>query len=172
MTLARGAFAVAAVVVALALQISLLPHLAWEGVVPNLVLLVVVAAALTRSPRFAMALGFVGGLLMDLVPPADHTAGRWALSLVLVAWFASSARRGTRPTWLQSVLTAAAASFIGSSVFALTGMLLSDPETSTGEMLAVIGAGVGFDVVCATFVLPVTMLALRRLGAAGERERP
>lgn len=174
MTLARGVFAVVAVVVSLALQISMLPHVAWQGVVPNLVLLVVVAVALTQSARSAMVLGFAGGLLMDLVPPADHTAGRWALALVLVAWFASSARRGTRPTWLQSVLTAGAASFIATSVFALSGMLLSDPRTDTVEALTVIGAGVGYDLLFATFVVPLVMVCLRRLGgstSSGERER-
>ena len=43
----------AAVLVALVLQVSLFPHLAWHGIVPNLCLLVVVGAALVRGPQFA-----------------------------------------------------------------------------------------------------------------------
>ncbi len=51
---------------------------------PNLCLLVVVGAALTRGPQFAAVLGFVAGVALDLAPPADHVAGRWALALVVV----------------------------------------------------------------------------------------
>jgi hypothetical protein len=37
----------------------------------------------SRMIKWAV-LGFVAGLLLDLVPPADHEAGRWALALVVV----------------------------------------------------------------------------------------
>ncbi len=43
------------------LQVSLFPHLAWQGIVPNLCLLVVVAAALTVEAPFALLLGFTAG---------------------------------------------------------------------------------------------------------------
>ena len=59
----RALVAFAAVSVALVLQVSLFPHLAWHGIVPNLCLLVVVGAALTRGPQFAAVLGFVAGVL-------------------------------------------------------------------------------------------------------------
>ena len=58
MTTARSLAATAAVLLALLLQVSLFPHVAWQGVVPNLALLVVVAGALTRGPQFAMVVGF------------------------------------------------------------------------------------------------------------------
>ena len=66
------------------LQVSVFPHLAWRGVVPDLVLLVVVRVGLRVGSEFAMVLGFGGGLLLDLAPPADHVVGRWALALVVV----------------------------------------------------------------------------------------
>ena len=92
MTTARALAAGAAVMLALLLQVSLLPHLAWQGVVPNLALLVVVGAALTQGPQFAMVLGFAAGALVDLAPPADHTAGRWALALTVVGYVAGRVR--------------------------------------------------------------------------------
>ena len=92
----RWTVSVALVVLALVLQVSLFPHLAqgWmgHGVVPNLCLLVVVAAALVRGPEQAAVLGFVAGVLLDLAPPADHVAGRWALALVLVGYVAGRMR--------------------------------------------------------------------------------
>ena len=72
MTTARSLAAAAAVLLALLLQVSLFPHVAWQGVVPNLALLVVVGAALTRGPQFAMVVGFAAetgdatGSVLDL----------------------------------------------------------------------------------------------------------
>ena len=176
MSAARPVFGVVALVVALALQISLLPHAAWNGVVPNLVLLVVVAAALTCSPRQSLLLAFTGGAMLDLVPPADHYAGRWALALVLVAWCVQASRQGTRPGFGQTFVTAAAASFVASSLFALSGLLLGDPEVGVGALLQTIMATLAWDVVLTPLVVPVTMVAFRRLARDGagrefERER-
>ena len=63
-------------------------HLAVQGVVPDLVLLVVVAAGLAYGSELGLVLGFGAGLLLDLAPPADHYAGRWALALMVVGYVA------------------------------------------------------------------------------------
>lgn len=170
MNLSRALGGLLAVVLALALQVSFFPHLAWQGVVPNLVLLVVVAAALSRGPGFALPLAFVAGVLLDLAPPADHVAGRWALALVLVAWVAARVRQDTRPSTPVVLACVAACSFVGTSVFALTGLLLGDPLGSVPEILAVIGVAVLWDLLLTPFVVPLTMRLLDRLGATG-RER-
>ena len=49
------------VLLAVVLQVSVFGHLSYDGVVPNLALLVVVAAALARGPEFAAMLGFISG---------------------------------------------------------------------------------------------------------------
>jgi rod shape-determining protein MreD len=163
MTLARALTALAAVVTALVLQVTVFPYVAWDGVVPNLVLLVVVAAALTRGPQFAAVLGFVAGVSLDLAPPADHVAGRWALALVLVGYLAGRVRQDQKPTTSTVVMTVAGASFIGSSVFALSGMLLGDPGGGVGGVLAVVLVAVLWDVLLTPFVLPPLMGMFRRL---------
>jgi rod shape-determining protein MreD len=163
MTLARSLTAVAAVVVALVLQVTVFPHVAWQGIVPNLVLLVVVAAALTRGPEFAAALGFVGGVALDLAPPADHVAGRWALALVIVGYLAGRLRQDQKPTTTTVVLTVAGASFVGSSVFALTGMVLDDAGTDVGGLLTVVLVAVLWDVLLTPFVLPPLLAMFRKL---------
>ena len=98
--------------------------LSFDGVVPNLALLVVVAAALVRGPDFAATLGFFAGLAIDLAPPADHVAGRWALALVVVGYLAGRVRQDAGSSAVAAVVTVAAASFIGTSVFALCGLVL------------------------------------------------
>jgi rod shape-determining protein MreD len=153
-------------VVALVLQVSLLPHVAWHGIVPNLCLLVVVGAALTRGPQFAMTLGFAAGVLLDLAPPADHTAGRWALALVLVGYVAGRVRQDVRPTATAVVGTVAATSFLGTSVFALSGLLLGDLDSGVPGLLEVIGIAVLWDVLLTPLVLPLVSRLFDRLEPA------
>lgn len=148
-----------ALVIALVAQVSLFPHLAWHGVVPNLCLLVVVAAALTVDAPTAMVLGFAAGLALDLVPPADHVAGRWALALTLVAFLAARVRQDVRPSALSVVAAVAAASFVGTSVFALTGLLLGEGG-SVPDLLLVIAVAIVWDVLLTPLVLPPLMRLL------------
>ena len=167
MSLARGLVALAAVFVALVLQVSVFPHVAWHGIVPNLVLLVVVAAALTRGPQFAAVLGFCGGVVLDLAPPADHVAGQWALALVLVGYVAG--RVGAeqqlttgRATATAVVATVAVSSFVGTSVFALLGTVLGAAAFEVSTLLQVILVAVVWDVLLTPFVLPPLMGMFRR----------
>ena len=163
MTTARWLAALAAVVVALVVQVSLFPHLAWNGIVPNLCLLVVVAAALTVEAPFALVLGFAAGLTLDLAPPADHVAGRWALALTIAAFLAARVRQDVKPTALAVVGTVAAASFVATSLFALSGVLLSDPAMSVAGLLEVVLVALVWDVLLTPFVLPPLMKLFSRL---------
>jgi rod shape-determining protein MreD len=159
----RALVALVAVAVALVLQVSVFPHLAWDGIVPNLCLLVVVAAALTRGAQFAAVLGFVAGVALDLAPPADHVAGRWALALVVVGYVAGRVRQDARPTATAVVATVAASSFVGTSVFAISGLILRDPSLGVGDLLKVIGVALLWDILLTPFVLPPVMAMFRRL---------
>ena len=163
MSIVRALVALAAVVVALVLQVTVFPHLAWEGIVPNLVLLVVVAAALTRGPQVAAVLGFVAGVALDLAPPSDHVAGRWALALVLVGYVAGRVHQEQRPTATAVVATVGVSSFVGTSVFALTGLLLGETAFDVTALLQVILVAVLWDVLLTPFVLPPLMGMFRQL---------
>jgi rod shape-determining protein MreD len=163
MAAVRSAAVALVLVLAVVLQVVVFPAVAYDGVVPDLALLVVVAAALVRGPEFAAGLGFLGGLLVDLAPPADHVAGRWALALVLVGYLAGRVRHDAGSSALGTVLAVAASSFVGTSVFALSGMLLHDPAVPAAEALRVVPVAVLYDVLLTPFVLPVLMRLLRRL---------
>lgn len=154
MKAARVALVAACVVVALALQVSALPQLAWRGIVPDLGLLVVVGTGLTLGARFAMVTGFGTGLLLDLAPPADHIAGRWALALVLVGYLAGRARSSIPPERTTVAAVTAAASFVGTSTFALSGMLLGEVATGIPGLLGVVAVSVVYDVLLGLIVVP------------------
>jgi rod shape-determining protein MreD len=153
----RNLSIVVAVSVALVLQVSVFPHVSVQGVVPDLVLLVVVATGLRHGSEVGIATGFAGGLLLDLVPPADHVAGRWALALIVVGYVAGRLVPHGSPRPLQWLAVAAASSFVGTSVFALTGLVLRDPAVGTGELLQVSGIALVWDVALALLVVPLVL---------------
>lgn len=163
MTLVRPAVAVSLVLLALVFQVTVFAEIAWQGVVPNVMLLVVVAAALVRGPSYAMVVGFLGGLVLDLAPPADHIAGRWALALVVVGYLAGRVRYDAAASAVAALVTVAAASFVGTSLYALGGIVLRDPALPVTEALQVVPIALLWDVALAPFVLPVMMKVFRRI---------
>lgn len=167
---ARAALAGGLIVLAVVLQVSVFDAFAWHGIVPDLALLVVVGAALVRGGEFGMITGFAAGVVLDLAPPADHLAGRWALALLVVGYVAGRVRQdvrpGTAPTATTVVATVAACSFVGSSIFALSGLVLRDPAVGVGDLLQAILISLVWDVLLTPLVLPAVMTAFRRLEPA------
>jgi rod shape-determining protein MreD len=163
MPLARGLLFTLLLLAAVVLQVTFFGYFSYDGVVPNLVLLVVVAAGLTRGPELAAVLGFVGGMAIDLVPPADNVAGRWALALVVVGYLAGRVRQDSSRSTVGVLVTVAASSFVATSIFALSGMLLRDPAIPVAEALRVIPVALVYDLLLAPFVLPPAMRMFRRV---------
>lgn len=163
-----GSIAVIAllIIATVTLQVSVFNHFAIGGVVPDLALMVVIAAALLRGPEYAAVVGFAAGLVLDLAPPADHTAGRWAISLVLVGFLTGMARPDADVSVIGKVVMVAAGAFIGTSVFALTGLILNDPGVSISSVFDVVPKAVAYDIVITPLVLPLVLLAMRQFEPA------
>jgi rod shape-determining protein MreD len=151
------------VVLAIGLQVGPFSELAIHGVAPDLLLLVVVAVGLVHGPERAALIGFVGGLALDLAPPADHVAGRWALALVVVGFLVGLVRDDARQGMLGIVGAVAAASFVGTSIFALSGLILDEPGVTVGGVLEVIPIAVLYDTALALLTVPLRMALGRRL---------
>jgi len=162
MNLSRTGGVALVIVFAVTLQVALFNLFAVNGVVPNLALIVVVAAAVARGPQFGAVVGFGAGLLLDLAPPADHVAGRWALALVLVAILAGRVRADARRSPLAGLATVAVCSFVAASVFALSGVVLGDHALPAGEMVQVIAIALLWDVALAPLLLPGLMNLFER----------
>ena len=167
-TMLRSVVVAMLVVLAVALQVGPFTELSFAGVVPDLALLVVLATALVRGPEYAALVGFAAGLLLDVSPPADHTAGRWALAFVVVGYLAGMVRYDARSSALAAVAVVAAGSFIATSLFALSGLVLGDPGVSVDAVLRVLPIAVGYDVLLTPFVVPVCVVLLGRLQPAPE----
>ncbi|MGO1167141.1 MAG: rod shape-determining protein MreD [Janibacter sp.] len=72
-----------------------------RGVValPDLVLIVVVAVALTAGSSSGALLGLLGGWLLDLAPPVADPLGLSALGYAAAGWVAGLARRRAGHPW-------------------------------------------------------------------------
>lgn len=129
-------------------------YLAVDGVVPDLVLLVVVAVGIVRGAEQAAITGFAAGLLLDLAPPADHAAGRWALALLIAGYLAGRVRREAAASPLAALAVVAATSFVATSIFALSGRILGEGSLGVGATLQVIVIALLWDLMLAPWLLP------------------
>jgi rod shape-determining protein MreD len=167
-TVLRLAVVAVLIVVTVTMQVSVFNQLTLLGVVPDVALLVVIAAAIVRGAGYAALVGFAAGLVLDLAPPADHTAGRWALSLVLVGYLTGMVRQeaehgSDNVSVVGTLVMVAAGAFIGTSVFALTGLILQDPGVTVGAALEVVPTAIAYDLLLTPLVLPLVVLLFRRL---------
>jgi rod shape-determining protein MreD len=150
---------------AVVLQTVVLSRIPFPQATPDLVLLVVVALAMVRGPNAGAVIGFFGGLLVDVVPPADGAAGRWALVLCLVGWFAGRAGdavEGSAFLPLLVVVGSACASLVG---YAAIGWLIGDVRVTSSPVLRAVPAAVLYDVLFSPFVVPLVMALAKRFEA-------
>lgn len=109
----RVALVAAAVVLAVALQVSVLSRLPVPGATPDLLAVLVAAVGLVGGSSAGAGTGFGAGLLLDVAPGTDGVVGRWALCLTVVGWVAGllSARvagPSRRAPWATAVGVCAA----------------------------------------------------------------
>ncbi|MFD1826289.1 MULTISPECIES: rod shape-determining protein MreD [Mumia] len=166
MSVRRAGTVLVLLLAAVVLQVSLLAPLVPTGVAPDLVLVVVVAVGLCTGAADGAVTGFVGGLLLDAAPPADHVLGQWALALTVVGYLAGTVDRGSRPSWVSDAATVAAGAFVGTSLFALSGLLLDQPGVTVSGVLPVVALATAYDVVLGLAAVPGVRALLVRLEPA------
>ncbi|MER7106133.1 rod shape-determining protein MreD [Streptomyces sp. NPDC000229] len=152
------------VVVALVIQVSILARLQLPGAVPDLLLLVVVGLALVYGHVSGALIGFGAGLLVDLAPPADHAAGRYALVLCVIGYLVGLAkpengqlRSATGP--MVMVVVAAVGSTL---LYAGVGALVGDTAARHVGLVSLLITAVIYDLLLAPFTVPLIMALARR----------
>jgi rod shape-determining protein MreD len=154
---------VALIVAALVVQVSVLPLLRLPGSTPDAVLLVVIGLALAYGAMSGTLIGFCAGLALDVVPPADHAMGRYALVFCLIGFCAGLGRReGRRSVVLVIAMVAAAAAFTVLAYTAL-GQIVGDASVTMGGLMRLLISAVGYDMLLSPFVVPTVMSLARRL---------
>jgi rod shape-determining protein MreD len=145
------------------LQVMLVDRLPLPGgIAPDVVLVVVVAIALTHGPITGTVTGFFAGLELDLVPPGGHVIGESAVILCLLGYAC-----GRLGGWLQRSaprLLAAALIGVGAGEMlqAAAGLIASDPGVTLTAVRQVLPVAVLYDVLICPVILLLAALASRR----------
>lgn len=136
--LATALILVAAVVA----QVAIAPHLAIAGVVPNILLLVVLTLALVGGRTQGVVVGFVAGLLADLL--GTGVIGVAALVFTVIGYMAGSLQENMfAEGWLLPVSVVLIASLLAEFSYAL--------------VLALLGEGAGFGMTLTRIVIPTAL---------------
>ncbi|MFI7615303.1 rod shape-determining protein MreD [Nonomuraea terrae] len=119
------------------------------GGAPDLVLLAVIGAALTRGPSSGAVLGFFAGLLVDVVPPSAHLVGQYAFVYALVGYVAGRGLGGPVTTVVLCVLLAPLAA-------AGVGALMSDPRVTMSMLTGQVPVTVVYTLLVSPIVIWLT----------------
>jgi rod shape-determining protein MreD len=152
--LRRAAVSGGLLLIAILIQLIVVDNLRLPGGAgPDLVLVVVVAVALTGGPMEGMLGGFCAGLALDVAPPATHLVGQYALVFCLVGYACGQLRVSLdHSAWLP-ICVVAVGSAAGELLYALTGMVFGDPDITWTAVRQVLPASVVYDVLLSPFVL-------------------
>jgi rod shape-determining protein MreD len=155
--IARVGAVAALVVVALALQSTLLARMTILGVIPQLVLVVVVSLAYTDGERVGVVTGFAGGLLQDLLLPPQSILGLTALVYTGIGYLVGTLHRYAPPdsVWTP-VFAVAGASAIAELSYALLSVIMGKPWVSFGFTMRVVGLVVLYNTLLTPFLFPLT----------------
>lgn len=154
--IARVAAVAALVVVALALQSTVLARLTILGVIPQLVLIVVVSLAYLDGGRVGVVVGFAGGLLQDLLLPPQSILGLTALVYTMIGYSVGMLRQfaPSDSVWMP-VLTVAGASAAAELGYSLLSIIMGKAWVSLAYTGKIAGLVVLYNTLLTPFVFPI-----------------
>ncbi|MEV0967632.1 rod shape-determining protein MreD [Microtetraspora glauca] len=150
--MARNLVAGLLVFVALVVQVTVLNRLPVR-VVPDLVLLVVIALAAVRGANAGMIIGFCAGLAADILPPAGGVLGQYALVLCITGFVAGKLAAHAPLVATEVCAVLAPALTVG------VGALITDDGVGWAYMRTVWP----WVALCNLIAAPVVLWAVRRL---------
>ena len=153
------------VAAAVAIQVTIVDGLPLPGgAAPDLVLLAVVALALTGGPVAGAVTGFAAGLVFDLAPPESHVIGLSALVLCLLGYFCGLASRELERSVFLPLAAMAAGAVAGAMLYVAVGKMFGDPRYTWAAIRHILPATVAYDVLVSPFVLYVVSRLIRLAG--------
>ncbi len=159
----RALLLVVLVTTAVILEVSVLPLLGLPGAVPDLVAVTVVGFGVAAGSVRGATAGFVAGVLLDLVPPADGVLGLSAVVLVVVGYLAGVL--GYNKDRSPVIVVLATGLIAGGAVIglALVGGLVGDPRVAWDRVPGLVLTQAAYAVVLAAFVVPLVGALWRRV---------
>jgi rod shape-determining protein MreD len=160
----RILLSVVLLVIALAVQVTVLARLHLPGAVPDLVLLTVLGLALVFGHTGGALVGFGAGLLADLAPPADHAVGSYALVLCVIGYLAGLTKpeTGQHRSATVPMIAVAVAAVSSTLLYVAVGALTGDTAVGVGGLSGLVVTAAVYDLLLAPFTVPLVMAAARR----------
>lgn len=150
---------------ALVIHMTLFAELRIGGVMPDLMLLIAIAAGLAGGPSVGAVMGFASGMLADLLLPTP--LGLSALVFTFVGYIVGVTKGGLlKAAWWFPFLVASLASAAGVLLFALIGAMLGQENLLNLHLVGVI---VVVSIVNGCLILPVLRAARWALAGVPER---
>lgn len=153
--MARPAAIGAVLVLALAVQSTLLTKVTILGVIPQLLFVVVVSIAYLEGENMGVVVGFSGGLLQDFLLP-QSILGLTAFVYVLIAYGVGSLRQFAPSTsvWMP-VFAVALASAVAEGSYALLAITMGQQWVSITDTAKIAGLVVLYNTLLTPFVFPL-----------------
>jgi rod shape-determining protein MreD len=121
------------VLLVLVVHTTLLTSFRFDGVTPDAMLLLTVAAGIAAGPTLGAVMGFACGLGIDLF--LQTPLGLSALVFSLVGYAVGSVQTGIlRSSWWIPIFTALVASAAGEVLYALVGGVIGQPNLVTTRL--------------------------------------
>lgn len=140
------------ILVMLVLQVSLFGRFSFEGARPDVMVLVVVAAAFVMGPERGAVVGFAAGLAFDVVLTTPF--GLSALVYTLVGWAAGSIGMSlVRTSWWIAPLLFGAASGAAMVLYAVVGEIFGQATLRGPDLTAIVVVVAGLNAVLAPLAL-------------------
>lgn len=147
-------------VTAMVLHTAVLNQVRIAGVMPDVMLLLAIAAGLEAGPSYGAVAGFLTGMVADLFLPTP--LGLSALVYSLTGYASGVAQGGLlNAAWWFPVMTVVVASSAGAFLFALAGSMLGESLLNRDLLTIMLVVGI------ANGVLTLPMLRMVRWGLAG-----
>ncbi|MFF4418931.1 rod shape-determining protein MreD [Streptosporangium sp. NPDC001559] len=163
--MSRDLGAVAVLLLALVVQVTFVNRIPLPGgATPDLVLLTVVGYALVRGATAGAVMGFGAGFAGDVLPPAAHVLGQYALVLCLIGFAAGRAGESRPDARLPVALACAAA---GPPAVAVVSVLLGAPGAGRDVLASPLPWAIGYNLLAAP---PTVWLVMRMVKGPRERE--
>lgn len=144
--------------VAFVLQVGVVADLRPFGVHADVMLLLAVCAGLAGGPGRGAVVGFIAGLLVDLLMPG--TLGVAAMAYAVVGFVVGSVQEAMLNTSRSfSIAVTTVASAVGVLLFALLGELLGQRSLTDPRLLRIVGIVAAFNALLCVPVLAVSRWA-------------
>lgn len=152
---ARPAAVAAILVVALALQSTVLTKVTLFGVIPQLLFVVVVSLAFLEGEKVGVIVGFAAGLLLDFQLP-ESILGLTALVYTLVGYGVGTIRHfaPAHSVWTP-VFGVAVATAVAEASYALLAIMMGESWVSIANTAKIGGLVVLYNTLLTPFVYPL-----------------